>query len=47
MAVLFLCTRVKNPDTDEYKKLVHVMRYLRGTLNMPLTLEANDVSVIK
>jgi hypothetical protein len=46
-AVSFLCTRVKNPDTDDYKKLMRVMRYLRGTLNMPLTLEANDVRVIK
>jgi hypothetical protein len=47
MDVSFLCTRAKNPDTDDYKKLAHVMRYLRGTLNMPLKLEANDVRVIK
>jgi precorrin-2 methylase len=47
MAVLFLCTRVKSPDTDDYKKLARVMCYLRSTLNMPLTLEANDVRVIK
>jgi hypothetical protein len=46
-AVSFLCTRVKNPDTDDYKKLTRVMRYLRGTLNMPLTLEANNMRVIK
>jgi Reverse transcriptase (RNA-dependent DNA polymerase) len=27
-AVAFLCTRVKAPDADDYKKFVHVMRYL-------------------
>jgi hypothetical protein len=47
MAVSFLCTRVKNPDTDDYKKLTRVMRYLRSTISMPLTLEASDVRIIK
>jgi hypothetical protein len=46
-AVSFLCTRVKAPDNDDYKKLTRVMRYLRGTVNMPLTLEANNTRVIK
>jgi len=27
-AVAFLCTRVKNPDTDDYKKLARVIQYL-------------------
>jgi hypothetical protein len=40
--VAFLCTRVKKPDTDDYKKLARVMRYLQGTLNMPPTLEADN-----
>ena len=39
-AVAFLCTRVKQPDTDNYK-------YLRGTIDLPLTLEANGSSIIK
>jgi hypothetical protein len=34
---------VKSPDTGDYKKLAHVTRYFLSTLNMPLTLEANDV----
>jgi hypothetical protein len=46
-AVSFLCTRVKGPDTDDYKKLARVMRYLRATIGMPLTLEADDVQIIK
>ena len=43
-AVSFLCTRVKKPDVDNYKKLCQTMRYLRGSLHMPLTLEAEKCS---
>jgi hypothetical protein len=46
-AVALLCTRVKGPDTDDYKKLTRVMKYLRSTLDMPLTLEADGSNVIK
>jgi hypothetical protein len=46
-AIAFLCTRVKEPDTDDYKKLTRTMRYLRGTVDMPLTLEANNMSIVK
>ena len=46
-AVAFLCTRVKTPDNDDYKKLARVMRYLRGTSLMPLTLEANESHVLE
>jgi len=46
-AVAFLSTRVKGPDMDDWKKLARVMRYLRATIDMPLTLEANNLQVIK
>ena len=46
-AVAFLCTRIKGPDSDDYKKLTRVMKYLRGTSDMPLTLLANDMSIMK
>ena len=46
-AVAFLCTRVQQPDTDDYKKLARVMRYLRNTADMPLTLEADELYVLK
>jgi hypothetical protein len=47
-AVAFLCTRVQQPDVDDYKKLGRVMRYLRSTATMTLTLEAEDgTNVIK
>jgi len=38
----FLCTKVKIPDTDDYKKLMHVMQYLRGTQDLTLTREPYD-----
>jgi hypothetical protein len=46
-AVAFLCTRVKEPDLDDYKKLTRVMRYLRGTKILPLRLKADDSGAIK
>jgi hypothetical protein len=46
-AVSFLCTRVKRPDRDDYKKLGRVMRYLRATVSMPLTLEAHSIQLVK
>ena len=46
-AVAFLCTRVKAPDVDDYKKLKRMMQYLRGTRKLVLTLEADNLQVIK
>ena len=46
LAVAFLCTRVKAPDMDDYKKLGRCMSYVRCTKELSLTLEANDMSVI-
>ena len=41
-AVAFLCTRVQSPDTDDYKKLVKVMKYLCNTKHITLTMEAGS-----
>jgi hypothetical protein len=46
-AVSFLCTRVVQPDTDDWKKLGRCIRYLRGTKDLGLTLEAETHGVIK
>ena len=45
-AVAFLSTRVKQPDCDDYKKLGRVMKYLRNTIALTLTLEADDLQLI-
>ena len=45
--VAFLCTRVQEPDQDDYKKLARVMKYLRGSSDLVLTLEANNMNIVK
>jgi hypothetical protein len=46
-AVAFLTRRVKAPDKDDYKKLRRTIQYLRGSIDLVLTLEADDVHVVK
>ena len=41
-AVAFLCTRVRETDTDDYKKLTKLMQYIRNTKGITLTVEPND-----
>jgi Reverse transcriptase (RNA-dependent DNA polymerase) len=47
VAVAFLTTRVKSPDEDDWKKLVRMIRYLRGTLNLSLRLSATSAIIPK
>jgi hypothetical protein len=46
-AVAFLCTRVKAPDEDDRKKLRRCIQYLRGSLDIILTLEADNLHVVE
>jgi hypothetical protein len=46
-AVAFLTTRVTSPDVDDYAKLRRVMRYLRATAQLPLTLESDCAGKIQ
>ena len=41
-AVTFLCTQVKDPNTNDYKKLTKVMQYLRNTKSLTLMIEPGD-----
>ena len=40
-------TRVRAPDEDDYKKMSRVMKYLRGSINKILTLEADAMHLVK
>ena len=40
-AISFLCTRLQNPDEDDYKKLIRVLKYLQQTDDMTLVLCAD------
>ena len=46
-AVSFLCIRVRGPDTDDYKKLARVMKYIHGTIGPPLILSIKKSGNIK
>jgi hypothetical protein len=46
-AIAFLTTRVREPDKDDWTKLVHLMRYIRGTRTIPLILSANGSGFLK
>jgi hypothetical protein len=46
-AVAFLTTRVKKPDEDDWGKLKRIMKYLKGTMHMKLTLSVQDMSTIR
>jgi hypothetical protein len=43
----FLTTRVPEPDKDNWTKLLHMIRYIRGTRTMPLILSANGSGILK
>jgi hypothetical protein len=45
-AVSFITTRVRDPDEDDWKKLVRVLKYLNGTRYMKLTLIADEMNFI-
>ena len=45
--VAFLTTRVKGPNTDSYKNLAHTIWYLCRAPDLALTLEVDDMHVIK
>ena len=46
-AIAFLTTRVRAPDKDDWMKLSHLMKYLRGTRNLPLILSADGSGIMK
>ena len=47
VAIAFLTTRVRVPDQDDWDKLSHLMRYLKGTKELPLILGADGTGIVK
>ncbi len=46
-AIAFLTMRVRAPDKDNWNKLVHLMKYLRGMRTLPLILSAKETGILK
>jgi len=44
LAVSFLTTRVKKPDSDDWKKMIRVLGYLKGTLDLDLNISCDELS---
>mmetsp|Transcript_35469 Transcript_35469/g.82305 ORF Transcript_35469/g.82305 Transcript_35469/m.82305 type:complete len:113 (+) Transcript_35469:4961-5299(+) len=47
VAVAFLTTRVKNPCEDDWKKLIRVLKYLKATKEIILTITPNNLNLMK
>jgi hypothetical protein len=41
-AISFLCTRLKDPDRDDYNKMIRVLKYLQGTKDLTLKLNGTN-----
>ena len=46
-AVAFLTIRGTKPDEYDWKKLLRMINYLRGALELPLTLQASNTNIVK
>ena len=46
-ALSYLTTRVREPDRQDWQKLVHLMKYVHGTKDLPLILGANGSGILK
>jgi hypothetical protein len=45
-AIAFLSSRVNDTSEDDWKKLLRVLGFLKGTINDVLTLEADDTNTL-
>ncbi len=46
LAIVFLTTRVRESDEDDWRKLHHLMVYLKSTRELPLVLGARNTGVL-
>ena len=46
-AIAFLTVIVRAPERDDWDKMVHMMRYIRGTRTLQLILSANGSGILK
>jgi hypothetical protein len=46
VSIAFLTTRVREPDIDDWRKLGHLMEYLRSTIDLTLNLGADSSGIL-
>ena len=47
LPIAYLCTRVREPNTDDHKKLVRLTKYLDDTIGIPLILAMDGTNKIR
>ena len=47
LLISFLITRVRDPSKQDWKKLVHLFKYFKGTEDIPLILRADGSGILK
>ena len=47
VAVAMLCTCVKSPTEEDWKKLLCMLQYVKSSLHDVLVLSADDLSIVK
>jgi hypothetical protein len=47
VSIAFLTTRVRSPDVDDWRKLGHLIGYLRSTVDLPLKLGGDNSGVLR
>jgi Reverse transcriptase (RNA-dependent DNA polymerase) len=45
--IAYLCTRVRDPTTADWQKLIRMMKYLNGTRELVRTLSAENLGIVK
>ena len=45
--IAFLCTRVQQPNEEDWEKLIRLMKYLNGTKELVLTVSAEQLNIMK
>jgi len=46
LAVLFLTTRVQEPDMDNWKKLIRILGYKKGTIDFELIISCKNLNAL-
>ena len=47
LSISSLTTRVRDPSKQDWKKLVHLFKYLRETQDIPLIIQADGSGILK
>ena len=47
LGIAFLCTRVQQPNEEDWEKLIRLMKYVNGTRELVLTLSAEQLNIMK